>query len=342
MKSASDISSKKAKYQRAITTSFSLRSKATSENKSEKSTFKYPFLLNRSGIPLNEETWERLWAHAVSMYPHAKNEITAIKDMDNCDEVPVPHPPNITNSPVLTAVRQLQTYIQHLTYNHTGTQLFNIGKCRPFSSLMEIARNIIKEALPIKCLEAVVLALYLTSELTAVNRFPIGFKSKRNGKYHYHIVLGVAHRSMYGSMGISRRKDLMDKPLNFKSLTSLLENFQLSYAKNGHELLKVRLGKFVTHNIHSMERIQWRCTSINYHKLTSDERYKKIETFSKVMKRDCQHSTSYSILPPIVLNKSTTVLPSIKPGVKRKHQNQVKKKKKTVRKARPRIPKIKC
>ena len=66
---------------------FSEGSKASSENSSEKSTFKYPFLLNRSGIPLDEETWERLWAHAVSMYPHAKHEITAIKNMDNCDEV---------------------------------------------------------------------------------------------------------------------------------------------------------------------------------------------------------------------------------------------------------------
>jgi len=334
MKSVSNISSKNAIYQRPSTTNLSQSSKSSSGNNSQNSLFKFPFLLNRSGFPLDQETWEKLWVYAVSMYPHAEQHITAIKNQEICDEVPIPHPPNVNNLPVRTALKQLQMYTEQLTYNHTGTQLFNIGKNRPFSSLMEIARNIVKEALPIKCLEAVVLSLYLTSELTTVNRFPIGFKSKHNGKHHYHIVLGVSHGGVYGSMGISRRKELMDKPLLFKSLSTLLDNFQLSYAKNGHELLKVRLGKFVTHDIHSMEIIQWRCISINYHRMKADERCRKIEKFSRSMKRDYQYN-----LPPVVLNKNTPKLPNIKPGVKRKNQNQIKKKKKTVR--RTRMPKVK-
>lgn len=50
--------------------------------------------------------------------------------------------------------------------------------------LMELAREMIHESLPIKCLEAVVLSLYLTVPVTALQRFPIGFKSLHDGKYH--------------------------------------------------------------------------------------------------------------------------------------------------------------
>ena len=83
-------------------------------------------------------------------------------------------------------------------------------------SLMEIAREIIREALPIKCLEAVILSLYLTNGLTSVDRFPISFKTVFNGTTFRHVVLGVYNYGRYGVLGMSRRKDLMYKPLEFK------------------------------------------------------------------------------------------------------------------------------
>jgi len=46
-----------------------------------------------------------------------------------------------------------------LNYNHTGTQLFEIKKYRPLAGLMDKAKEMIKEALPIKCLEAAILAM---------------------------------------------------------------------------------------------------------------------------------------------------------------------------------------
>lgn len=43
-----------------------------------------------------------------------------------------------------------------------GTQLFEIRKNRPIAGLMDTAKEIIKESLPIKCLEAVVVAMLVT------------------------------------------------------------------------------------------------------------------------------------------------------------------------------------
>jgi len=63
---------------------------------------------------------------------------------------------------------------------------------------------------------ACVLCRYLTNCVASVVRFPIGFKSRFNGHYYYHVVLGILHKGRFGALGISRRPDLMDKPLIFK------------------------------------------------------------------------------------------------------------------------------
>ena len=81
---------------------------------------------------------------------------------------------------------------------------------------METAKEIIQESLPIKCLEAVVLSLYLTSPLLSIQRLAVGFKSKFDGMYFRHVVLVVQNGGCYGALGMSRRKDLMYKPLVFK------------------------------------------------------------------------------------------------------------------------------
>lgn len=82
--------------------------------------------------------------------------------------------------------------------------------------LMENAKEIISESLPIKCLEAVILALYLTAPLTNLHRFAVGFKSHFKGLYYRHVVLGVSDNSSYGALGLSRREDLMYKTLQYK------------------------------------------------------------------------------------------------------------------------------
>ena len=49
----------------------------------------------------------------------------------------------------------------------------------------------IEYSLPIKCLEAVILSIFLTNELNSLERFSIGFKTVSNGNVHRHVVLGI-------------------------------------------------------------------------------------------------------------------------------------------------------
>ena len=81
---------------------------------------------------------------------------------------------------------------------------------------MDNAKEIITESLPIKCLEAVILALYLASPLINTQRFCISFKTSFKGHIYRHVVLGVHHKSTYGALGMSRRTDLMYKSMEYK------------------------------------------------------------------------------------------------------------------------------
>lgn len=53
------------------------------------------------------------------------------------------------------------------------------------------------------------------------------------------MVLGVYCNGRYGSLGMSRRQDLMDKPLTHRTLGDLVAEFESSYRKYQHSLTKV-------------------------------------------------------------------------------------------------------
>ena len=48
-----------------------------------------------------------------------------------------------------------------------------------------------------------------------VDRVPVSFTSECQGNIYRHIVLLIHHEGLFGALGLSRRKDLMDKPLTF-------------------------------------------------------------------------------------------------------------------------------
>jgi hypothetical protein len=76
-----------------------------------------------------------------------------------------------------------------------------------------LAQDIVKESVPIRCLEAVVLAMRiskhilrideidLTNELKLLKRFVMSFKSEANGSTFRHIVLVVKSRKQFGALG---------------------------------------------------------------------------------------------------------------------------------------------
>lgn len=82
---------------------------------------------------------------------------------------------------------------------------------------------------------------YLTNGLTSLERFPISFKTQFSGHCFHHVVLGVYCNGRYGSLGMSRRSDLMDKPLNHRTLGELVDDFESSYKRYQHSLKKARL-----------------------------------------------------------------------------------------------------
>ena len=182
-------------------------------------------------------------------------------------DVPVPTPPGIglaKQGRVLEYLSRVQQYMKRLSYNHTGTQFFETRPNSSLLTLMEAAKVMIREALPIKCMEAVILAICLTNGIPGLGRFPINFKSEVNEasllkgrKYYYHVVLGIAYKvrqtfdirdnitfeiypkGKFGALGLSRRSSLMFKRLEYSSLHSLVEEYKRAYLNCGHTLLKV-------------------------------------------------------------------------------------------------------
>lgn len=116
---------------------------------------------------------------------------------------------------------------------------------------------------PIKCVEAVFLALYLTAGISDAERISLGFKSELHGQIHQHIVLLVRHNSKYGAFGISRQHNLMNKDFNFESISSIVDDYRKAYEQSQHKVLRIRVGLPVEHNVESFNFVCWRHLSLD-------------------------------------------------------------------------------
>lgn len=168
-------------------------------------------------------------------------------------------------------------------------------RCTSLVWLMETAKEMTRESLPIKCLEAVILGIYLTNGQPSVERFPISFKTHFSGNYFHHVVLGIYCNGRYGSLGMSRRSDLMDKPLTYRTLSDLIFEFEDSYKKYLHSVKKVKIGLYVPHEPHSFQPIEWKQLVLNVSKMMRTEVRKELEKFArdmrmKILKPSSAHS----------------------------------------------------
>ena len=188
-------------------------------------------------------------------------------------------PANFDRLPLPRRLSAAQAFIDALTYNHVAqpSTFFSVDKRRPLGRILETARCIERDALPIKCVEAVFLALRLTSEWRDVDRVPAAFKTavaftdgagKRRRRCHRHIVLLIRRRreratdasersvgvgvgsanaeptdrSEFGALGISRRASLAHRPMRYGSVSEILTSYREAYEDIGHAVLKVRVG----------------------------------------------------------------------------------------------------
>ena len=268
---------------------------------------KWPgFLINRSGLPFDELTWNELWQFASHLYPEARMTLREIQSAPLLAEVPHPNPPGIAlakRGRIVEYLDRVQDYMNQLTYNHTGTQFFETRPNSSMLTLMETAKAMVREALPIKCMEAVVLTIHLTNGVPGLGRFTINFKSElpqhqqqKNGKrFFYHVVLGVSLGNRFGACGLSRRKSLMDKAAEHNSLHSLVEEYDQSYRDCGQRLVKVRIGRLISHDPYSISPIPWKGLTIHPRTDEPKEIKTKLDKYSRELKSFLRVGTTSTI-----------------------------------------------
>ncbi|XP_059161765.1 tubulinyl-Tyr carboxypeptidase 1-like [Physella acuta] len=284
------------------------------------------FWVNKSGFPIDNFTWERMWDHVAKAHPEGSSIVRQIRNNHKLPQVPFPQAP-LTFSPSVSIqerLQKIQDYMIELQYNHTGTQFFEIRKSRPMTGLMECAKEMIREALPIKCLEAVILGIFLTNCMVGLERFPISFKTTFKGHSHRHIVLGLCHAGSYGAIGMSRREDLMYKPLQFKSLSDLVLDFEKCYKQYYHTVKKVKVGMPINHDQHSYEIISWKALVVTFGRNPQKDCVRELENHSRKMKSlykswSSSPYTSIKLLPTSDPMKEATCAESSSFGLSRRH-----------------------
>ncbi|XP_066849752.1 tubulinyl-Tyr carboxypeptidase 2 isoform X2 [Anser cygnoides] len=210
------------------------------------------FLVNRSGFPLDGQTWERMWGHVERVHPDGSAVAAAIRSAARLARPSVPPVPNYKLSMSIPEwLQAIQTYMKMLQY--------------------------------------------LTNGQPSVERFPISFKTHFSGNYFHHVVLGIYCNGRYGSLGMSRRSDLMDKPLTYRTLSDLIFEFEDSYKKYLHSVKKVKIGLYVPHEPHSFQPIEWKQLVLNVSKMMRTEVRKELEKFArdmrmKILKPSSAHS----------------------------------------------------
>ena len=222
--------------------------------------------------------------------PGTQSLIDRIADDSSLKAPPMPKRPNLKSGTTKSKLQALSRYIHAFEYNHTGKSYFKMSRDRGLKHVHFTAREIIREALPIQCVEAVFLAVHLTAELDCLDlRVPLSFKSKCGEAHYRHIVLAVrdASTGKWGSLGISRRKVLAFKEPSFESLSTLVLDFQLSYKQCDHDLVKIYLGLPFPSGLHSVDPIKWRVLK---QELT-EEWAKKVDKYSK----DCNWVREYHL-----------------------------------------------
>ena len=150
------------------------------------------------------------------------------------------------------------------------------------------------ESLPIKCFEAFLIGIYLTTGILGLERFNISFKTRFNSVVYRHTVLGVKYGPTYGALGLSRRTDLAYKPLNGKydRLSVLIDDFLQAYKNYGHTVLRVKIGLPIVHDLKSFLTINWKAIVIQPNKTDRMEYERELDKVVRIW-RQMSVYTSY-------------------------------------------------
>eukprot|EP01065_Artemidia_motanka_P033227 TRINITY_DN40202_c0_g1_i1.p1 TRINITY_DN40202_c0_g1~~TRINITY_DN40202_c0_g1_i1.p1 ORF type:complete len:625 (+),score=155.49 TRINITY_DN40202_c0_g1_i1:70-1944(+) len=232
------------------------------------------------------------WGFSANRLARALAEVQAANPFTGRDvpRVDVPQRPRLSiRASVDAQLSSLQRYIQQLQYNFLPRTFFNCNKYRPLCRILDTAREVIREALPIRCLEATFVGLCLTQGMREVDRVPISFKTSFAGKTHRHIVLSVRHGKAWGALGLSRKTDLMYKRLGqADGLSGLVHGYLAAYKRHGHEVVTVKVGLPVTHDPTSGMVPCWKFIVLNLRTMAWANAAAVLEKFSAMATRLAQ------------------------------------------------------
>jgi len=166
------------------------------------------------------------------------------------------------------------------------------------------------ESLPIKCFEAFLIALYLTTGIIGLDRFNISFKTRFNSIIYRHVILGVKYGQFYGALGLSRRCDLSYKPLNEKCvrLSTLIGDFVNAYQNYGHTVLRIKIGLPIIHDLKSFLTINWTALVIQPNKTDRSEYDRELDKIVRIWRQIDIHMTYRSMVPLASLVQPTGTL----------------------------------
>lgn len=166
------------------------------------------------------------------------------------------------------------------------------------------------ESLPIKCFEAFLIGLYLTTGIIGLDRFNISFKTRFNSIVYRHVILGVKYGQIYGAVGLSRRSDLSYKPLNGKydRLSKLIDDYVCAYRNYGHTVLRIKIGLPVIHDLKSFLTINWKALSVQPTKTDKIEYDRELDKIVRIWRQTDIHMTYRSVVPLASLVQPTGTL----------------------------------
>jgi len=197
----------------------------------------------------------------------------------------------------------VQSYIEKLSYNFTGVNYFDVRKHRPLGRILDTGREITRQALPIKCVEAVFVATYLTQGVKELERVPMSFKSMVDGVIYKHIILALKFNSKWGSVGLSRRRELYYKDLVYDSLADLFLEYKRSYERVFHVLKRVKVGLPLSHEVYAGETICWsymsvRCNDIGAATQLLADHGRTAHRLHEQWRLDCKRANASGQKPP--------------------------------------------
>ena len=221
--------------------------------------------------------------------------INPFKDRDVAERPDLVVPSYTTRLPIPAFLMAVQRCLLSLQYNHLSTTFFNLSKNRPLHKILETGREILKDQLPIRCLEAVFVSLHLTQPVQEVERIPVAFKTifRGDGSVCRHIVLAVRYRRIFGALGLSRRATLMDKELRYARLSMLLDDYMAAYEDVHHDVVAIKVGLPVSHDSASNDVPVWRYLCLRMSQLKPGEWRVLCDNFSEMT-----HELSHCHLGP--------------------------------------------